>query len=369
MTFQIETKPGTLRSVGLTGLILFSCTGAFSLFLLCRPLLRRRREPTRFHRPFFLCMFLTAAFDLPRYVVMFQTEDYESKWTYCLHFFANMFFFWGLSLLFYLWNALIQSRINADRLRWLLELVNGAFVIITLVSVVWCARAHHLHDFFASQMYLVYTRVDCAKNTLFMTIMNLAGIQFLRRLQRSEAAGISDRDLGLRSTIRNIVVVLTIATLTFVLRGFMVALKSVLISKEKYAGVSWFPVPMYSYTWWVLSDFVPRFVNEVTFQCLLANSRRTSHQYHRPRDPRHGGGEREPSTSSNLPALPIIDEADGTLGPLDDLYDFKGPSIMEAATTSGSETLVQPMLASKDPSSSPYRHNLHSSHHGLRSDA
>ena len=261
--YEIPANPDLYREVGLTGVILFASVGLFSLYLL----VRRKIEPTKNHKTFFGLMLLTELLDIPRYAVMLTTGTYEQTWPYCLHLLSSVFFFWALSLLFYLWNAMIQSKRHVEMIKSLLIFINAIFLAATAVAFFQCALKKSLDGFFSSNaVFIAYTWIDCSKNILYMSVMDVAGCKLLSRIRNVQAF-----DRGLLSTVRKIVIVLSVATLTFVLRGFMLIVKSYLILKNQ-EELSWFPVSAYSYKWWIISDFIPRFVNEVTFQVLLANS-------------------------------------------------------------------------------------------------
>lgn len=123
---------------------------------------------------FFLCIWLTAAFDLPRYVVLASGVEYAAststsmKVGYSLHLVSSCFFFMSFSLIIRIWNK-IMSGIELVLLGSLaLITMNTLLAGLAIICIIALTSFDGTLDyFFTHPIFTAFSAFDGLKNLAY----------------------------------------------------------------------------------------------------------------------------------------------------------------------------------------------------------
>ncbi|KAL1530319.1 hypothetical protein AB1Y20_001228 [Prymnesium parvum] len=269
----LRRAPGLLSSpmssvaTGITGVllnaVLIVCT------TICLHQHAQRRNTTGWTRPlFFLCIWLTAAFDTPRYAVLTSGVEYApsrsetQKIGYALHLVSSCFFFASFTLIIRLWNQVFSGF----ELRFLGAHALCAFNVALLIFTVAClasllSYSGTLDDFFVHSLFTAYSAFDVLKNLAY----SLALLYCVERLESYKTIAKSvDGGDEVAKKLRGLAITMRICTACFMVRLGCLVAKQVLLHD---AGTN--SSGLFSYWWFWVSDFVPRAGPALSFLVLM----------------------------------------------------------------------------------------------------
>jgi hypothetical protein len=178
---------------GVVGVVLYTGLCAVSVQSL-RSFGRHRSRSTK---RFFASISLMSVLELPQYWSLLVDRSYDSRWTYCVHIAAGVFFFLAFSLVARQWCSLL-SLDDARTRQWAggrcqqqwLRLVYGArslvacnalFALVDVVAIGLCCTAPSLQQFFFSPGFETITLLETLRNSVYASALAFFGLRLVAR--------------------------------------------------------------------------------------------------------------------------------------------------------------------------------------------
>jgi lipid-A-disaccharide synthase-like uncharacterized protein len=165
------------RIVGCIGLFIFSILSLISLIGLCRS------PRVLLTRLFFISSFLTSSLDLPRYILMIITSEYNSTAAYACHISSNYFFFLSLTLVCIVWAHLLQFGVYTSMIYrgYGVITTNAILALISIVTIIFTLRANSLSQLLDSLVYFIYIFFEVIENLIYSVAVAVLGIKLVSR--------------------------------------------------------------------------------------------------------------------------------------------------------------------------------------------
>ena len=173
-----EPLPAEYITTGVIGILLYLLVLIWSLSALHKGIVS---IATKF---FYVCLLLTALFELPRFFELAINASYVSRTTYSLHVLAGSFFFASFSVVCYQWGALLQvgSLTKLFMGKNALFVANAVFLVVDIASMSLCLTSPSLRSYFRSPAYIGLTVLEGIKNCVYVGMLSYNGICLVRKL-------------------------------------------------------------------------------------------------------------------------------------------------------------------------------------------
>lgn len=224
--------------------------------------------------------------DIPRWAEMIKTGSYRAQYAYALHLLANIFFYGGYSAVVLLfWQAtklttesfqFIYGCIPANTLSGI-YIVNASNIIFCSIGIVYCALSDSLDAFFDSYFYGIFQFHELLINvaivlSLFNNAFKLRGrilsfIKATRPTIEDDLRGTIDATINaMTRKMFQIFMIMVCCAIGVILRISILAIK---YSDNQHDQGSTGHIEMYSASWFLFSDFLPRTLATLSFLVFL----------------------------------------------------------------------------------------------------
>jgi hypothetical protein len=301
----------------------FLITGLFGsalyIFLATIILYAYLKNPkNKFSKYFFILMFFVCLFEIPRFLSIALTTDYQSKSFYILHIFTSILFFGSFTLVCLQWSTLLRLgtyiRIIYSFKGVLIS--NILFALFDLIAMILCATSSSLQTYFRSTFFQWFTFVDTFKNLFYSSLLFFYGLKLIIKFYKynslemsynlfqsdlpppplsssatstpsiPSATSTNRKELGYTTTnnygqrktafgiaLKKLIIVLFLVTLCFLVRVMMLIVKVIALQGDRL--VSSPTVPLFGFIWFTLSDWIPRCLPSFAFVYLMNIKRGT----------------------------------------------------------------------------------------------
>lgn len=321
-----QYKPTTNEFLltGLFGTFLYFILSLIILFALLK------YPKNKFSKYFFISMFLVCLFEIPRFLSIAITKNYQSKLFYIFHLISSIFFFISFTIVCLLWSSLLKLGTYMSSIYSFKGVIisNTIFIIIDIIAMIICGFSSSLHSFFRSIFFEWFIFIDTLKNLLYSTLLLFYGMKLIIKFYRyntleltynlfqsdlnkndknihsnvnninivnnngnnvnngnnnqttttsrltsqTNISGISGNSNGYRKTafgiaLKKLTIVLFIITICFLIRVMMLIFK--LIALQGDTVMSSPSIPLFGFVWFLFSDWIPRCIPSFAFVYLM----------------------------------------------------------------------------------------------------
>jgi hypothetical protein len=272
---------------------------------------------------FYVAIAMCGIFELPRFYAIAVTGKYHCQACYSMHLLGGAFFFVAYSIVAYQWSGVLVFTTyahNIFNIRGLLVL-NVVFGIMDIISAAMCSEAASLHDYFASNFYLVQTLLEAIKNLLFSLTLFYFGVKLTNKFRnfsdvqkRDAQASLEQKINGMPSdnigagllagnemssigaptrpttatgiasgeapgaffgsALIRLSIVLGVLTACFIIRVCMLGLKIAAIKNHQPYTNSTFG--LYGFLWFLFTDFIPRALPCIVLSGVIIHAQHVS---------------------------------------------------------------------------------------------
>lgn len=277
---QYKPSPDEFLLTGLFGAAIYIFLATIILYALLK------QPKNKFSKYFFIFMLIVCFFEIPRFLSIAITTNYQSKLFYIFHLISSIFFFAGFTIVCLQWSSLLKLG-NYVSIVYSFKGVlisNAIFTIIDIIAMIVCGTSSSLHSFFRSIFFEWFTFLDTFKNLLYSSLLFFYGIKLIIKFYRYNTIeltyNIFQSDLiteqntpyGQRKTafgiaLKKLTIVLFLTTLCFFIRVMMLIFK--IIALRGNMMMSSPTVPLFGFIWFTLSDWIPRCIPSFAFVYLM----------------------------------------------------------------------------------------------------
>lgn len=174
-------------------------------------------------RLFFLAIFITAACEIPRYLMFAIEGKYTSRVAYAFHMLAGLFYFFALSIVCYMWSCIVDLGTLSSLLYSKNGLVGANIFLgsILIYACVACLTASSLSDFFHSDLFILFVAQEIVQSLLYTAGLTLYGVSMIYKLRDVQGSALS----VLQRLLARITVTLGFTSLATLLRLIMCCLQ------------------------------------------------------------------------------------------------------------------------------------------------
>jgi hypothetical protein len=255
-----------------------------------------KHPKNKFSKIFFLSMLLVCLFEIPRFLSIAITTNYQSKLFYIFHLFSSIFFFGSFTIVCLQWSSLLKlgTYISVIYSFKGVLISNILFILIDFIAMIICGLSSSLHSFFRSAFFEWFTFIDTFKNLLYSSLLFFYGVKLILKFYRYNSLEISyhffQSDLtpitssatssslpstinyGQRKTafgiaLKKLTIVLFVTTVCFFVRVMMLIVKLIALRGDLLMSSP--TVPLFGFVWFLLSDWIPRCIPSFAFVYLM----------------------------------------------------------------------------------------------------
>ena len=245
------------------GLALFSSltlVSAACIWATVGVLLREHRR-RQLRLAFFVCMCISSLLDLPRYVFLAATIDYEdnlSKWLricYSCHIAASCVFFCSFSLVVRIWSRVFEQfafRLLRPRELGVANALFSGLALATILELNLNPEHGSVRCFFSSWLFTIYSYTDALKSIIYSAlIMRCLGKARQYRRATTKLEGTET----VSAKLRVLMLVMGVCVACFLDRFVIIILKQLVLHDWLLNECS---LSLFTFAWNFFADFVPR---------------------------------------------------------------------------------------------------------------
>lgn len=258
----------------------FRITGVLGLIVFCSVILIAYRgflttSHSHLHlRIFFLSILVSAAFELPRYIMFTKDGRYTSKAGYAMHMFAGLFYFLSLSIVCYMWSCIVHLGTVSTLLYSKHGLIAANMLLgsVLLAASISCLTASSLSSFFHSDLFILFVAEEIIQSLLYTAGLTLYGVSMIYKLKYANGTALPN----LQRLLVRITATLGLTSLASLLRLIMCCLQ--IASAKSDFSISSSTFSHYWIIWFSLAEFVPRGGSSLALMIFMS---KRSHQANR----------------------------------------------------------------------------------------
>jgi hypothetical protein len=263
-----------------------------------------KHPKNKFSKVFFVSMLLVCLFEIPRFLSIAITTNYQSKLFYIFHLFSSIFFFGAFTIVCLQWSSLLKLGTYVSIIYSFKGVLisNLLFILIDIIAMIVCGLSSSLHSFFRSTFFEWFTFLDTFKNLLYSSLLFFYGFKLILKFYRynsleisyhffqtdltptttstsasaagsaSSAALQSTTNYGQRKTafgiaLKKLTIVLFVTTICFFVRVMMLIVKLIALRGDLLMSSP--TIPLFGFVWFLLSDWIPRCIPSFAFVYLM----------------------------------------------------------------------------------------------------
>lgn len=218
---------------------------------------------------FFLTMAFTSLCELPRYIAMMATGEYDCSACYALHIVANTTFFVCLAFVALSFARILKLGAYVSVLfsqRGLMAAV-AIQMPFNIAAFIQCLTMP-LGSFFKSEGFFVFSVFDMVQNIAYTSLLTFYGFRLTERFRNlGQATSHEQARIAFQNVVRKVTTVMCFVTIMLFSRLILLILK--IEATKKNESITTPVFSRYGFCWFLVSDFLPRSCTSIAFVILM----------------------------------------------------------------------------------------------------